>query len=70
MALPGGRDGWDSIPEGFGAGALGRGLGGSASGECGARVEGVLLAVSVGRALSPSAYVVGLLKSDFLAYFC
>jgi hypothetical protein len=33
-------------------------------------VEGVLLAVSVGRALSPSAYVVGLLKSDFLAYFC
>ena len=31
---------------------------------------GVLLAASVGRALSPSARVVVLLKSDFLAYYC
>jgi hypothetical protein len=30
----------------------------------------VLLAASVGRTLSPSARVVVLLKSDFLAYFC
>jgi len=29
----------------------------------------VLLAASVGRTLSPSASVVALLKSDFLAYF-
>jgi len=33
-------------------------------------VEGVLLAGSVGIALSPSASVVGLLRSDFLAYYC
>jgi len=33
-------------------------------------VEGVLLAASVGRTLSPSAGVVVLLKSDFLAYYC
>ena len=31
---------------------------------------GVLLAASVGRTLSPSASVVVLLKSDFLAYYC
>ena len=30
---------------------------------------GVLLAASVGRTLSPSPSVVGLLKSDFLAYY-
>ena len=30
----------------------------------------VLLAASVGRTLSPSARVVVLLKSDFLAYYC
>ncbi len=35
-------------------------------GECG----GVLLAASVGRTLSPSASVVVLLMSDFLAYHC
>ena len=35
-----------------------------------ASVDGVLLAASVGRTLSPSARVVVLLKSDFLAYFC
>jgi hypothetical protein len=35
-----------------------------------ARVDGVLLAASVGGALSPPASVVVLLKSDFLAYFC
>ena len=46
------------------------GWGGSARGECGARAEGVLLAASVGRTLSPSARVVVLLMSDFLAYFC
>ena len=34
--------------------------------ECGAGLEGVLLAASVGRTLSPSASVVVLLKSDFL----
>jgi hypothetical protein len=33
-------------------------------------VDGVLFAASVGRTLSPSASVVVLLKSDFLAYFC
>ncbi len=33
-------------------------------------VGGVLLAASVGRALSHSASVVVLLMSDFLAYFC
>jgi hypothetical protein len=32
-------------------------------------LEGVLLAASVGIALSPPASVVVLLKSDFLAYF-
>jgi hypothetical protein len=32
--------------------------------------ERVLLAASVRRALSPPAYVVVLLKSDFLAYYC
>ena len=31
---------------------------------------GVLRAASVGRALSPSASVVVLLMSDFLAYYC
>jgi hypothetical protein len=48
------------------------GLGGFGSGECGARAwtEGVLIAASVGRTLSPSASVVVLLKSDFLAYYC
>jgi hypothetical protein len=35
-----------------------------------ASVGGVLLAASVGLTLSPSASVVVLLKSDFLAYFC
>ena len=35
-----------------------------------ASVDGVLLAASVGRTLSPPASVVVLLKSDFLAYFC
>ena len=35
-----------------------------------ASVGGVLLAASVRRALSPPAYVVVLLKSDFLAYDC
>jgi hypothetical protein len=35
-----------------------------------ASVDGVLLAASVGRTLSPSASVVVLLMSDFLAYFC
>ena len=34
-----------------------------------ASVDGVLRAASVGRALSPSASVVVLLKSDFLAYY-
>jgi hypothetical protein len=47
-----------------------RGLGGAARGECGVRVEGVLSAASVGITLSPSACVVVLLKSDFLAYYC
>jgi hypothetical protein len=46
------------------------GLGGFGSGECGARAWAVLLAASVGRTLSPSARVVVLLKSDFLAYYC
>ena len=45
-------------------------LGGAARGECGDSIEGVLLAASVGRALSPSASVVVLHRSDFLAYFC
>ena len=36
----------------------------------GAGVEGVLRAASVGITLSPSASVVVLLKSDFLAYYC
>ena len=35
-----------------------------------ASVDGVLFAASVGRTLSPSARVVVLHKSDFLAYFC
>jgi hypothetical protein len=35
-----------------------------------ASVDGVLFAASVGRTLSPSACVVVLLKSDFLAYYC
>jgi hypothetical protein len=35
-----------------------------------ASVDGVLLAASVGRALSPPARVVVLLMSDFLAYYC
>jgi len=35
-----------------------------------ARLEGVLRAASVGITLSPSARVVVLLMSDFLAYFC
>jgi hypothetical protein len=35
-----------------------------------ASVDGVLLAASVGITLSPSASVVVLLMSDFLAYFC
>ena len=35
-----------------------------------ASVDRVLFAASVGRTLSPSASVVVLLKSDFLAYFC
>ena len=35
-----------------------------------ASVDGVLRAASVGLALSPSARVVVLLMSDFLAYFC
>ena len=46
--------------------AVGEVLGGAACGECG----GVLRAASVGRTLSPSASVVVLLKSDFLAYYC
>jgi hypothetical protein len=50
-------------------GGEGRG-GGAVRGSCGATVEGVLLAASVGIALSPSARVVVLLKSDFLAYYC
>jgi hypothetical protein len=41
--------------------------GGAARGSVGGVL---LLAVSVGRTLSPSASVVGLLKSDFLAYYC
>jgi hypothetical protein len=44
--------------------------GGAASGECGDRVERVLIAASVGITLSPSARVVVLLKSDLLAYYC
>ena len=48
----------------------GRGLGGAACGECGDRVEGVLLAESVGLGLSPSASVVVLLMSDFLGFYC
>ena len=35
-----------------------------------ASVDGVLRAASVGRTLSPSASVVVLHKSDFLAYYC
>ncbi len=35
-----------------------------------ASVDGVLVAASVGRTLSPSASVVVLPMSDFLAYFC
>jgi hypothetical protein len=35
-----------------------------------ASVAEVLRAASVGRTLSPSASVVVLLKSDFLAYYC
>ena len=35
-----------------------------------ASVGEVLRAASVGRTLSPSARVVVLLKSDFLAYYC
>ena len=35
-----------------------------------ASVDGVLRAASVGRALSPSASVVVLLKSDFLGFYC
>ena len=35
-----------------------------------ASVDGVLFAASVGLALSPSARVVVLLKSDFLAHYC
>ena len=35
-----------------------------------ASVDGVLFAASVGRTLSPSARVVVLLRSDFLAYYC
>ena len=34
-----------------------------------ASVDGVLVAASVGRTLSPPARVVGLLRSDFLAYY-
>jgi hypothetical protein len=45
-------------------------LGGAARGECGGRVERVLLAESVGLGLSPSARVVVLLKSDFLGFYC
>jgi hypothetical protein len=35
-----------------------------------ASMDGVLRAASVGIALSPSASVVVLLKSNFLAYYC
>ena len=35
----------------------------------GGGADGVLLAASVGRTLSPSSRVVVLLKSDFLAYY-
>ena len=35
-----------------------------------ASVDGVLRTASVGLTLSPSSSVVGLLKSDFLAYYC
>jgi hypothetical protein len=35
-----------------------------------ASVGGVLRTASVGLTLSPPAYVVVLLKSDFLAYYC
>ena len=37
---------------------------------CAAQCGRVLRAASVGRTLSPSARVVVLLKSDFLAYYC
>jgi len=47
----------------------GWGLCGAVRGECGAGACAVLLAASVGIALSPSASVVVLLKSDFLAYY-
>ena len=43
---------------------------GAARGECGANIEAVLLAASVGRALSPPASVVVLHMSDFLGFFC
>jgi hypothetical protein len=49
------------------AASVGEVLGGAARGECG---RAVLLAASVRLALSPSASVVVLLKSDFLAYYC
>ena len=42
----------------------------TAGGQGGPGVGGVLLAASVGLALSPSASVAVLLKSDFLAYYC
>ena len=35
-----------------------------------ASVDGVLRAASVGRTLSPSAYVVVLLRSDFQGFYC
>jgi hypothetical protein len=47
---------------------MGEGLRGRAWGWGG--LGRVLLAASVGITLSPSASVVVLLKSDFLAYFC
>jgi hypothetical protein len=58
-----------------GMGAVGgecqaKGGGAAARGECGARAWGVLRAASVGITLSPSARVVVLLRSDFLAYYC
>jgi hypothetical protein len=55
--------------EGFGVGALLPAV--SVDGVLfAASVDGVLRAASVGRTLSPPARVVGLHKSDFLAYFC
>ena len=55
---------------GLGGAARGECGRGAARGECGAGDGAVLLAASVGITLSPSASVVVLLMSDFLAYYC